>query len=77
MKNKNCKFYPCHKELEDCTLCYCPIYPCYIEGTGGKKVKKVWDCSDCNYIHDLSIVYQIKTYITHLINVKVRQNETN
>ena len=54
-----CKFYPCHKGLEDCTFCYCPIYPCgyeefgkFIEGKNGK----VWDCSDCVVFHKKKII---------------------
>ena len=73
MLKKNCKYYPCHDELKDCIFCFCPIYPCKIKETGGEwiyrkngkyrkkigeKVKKVWDCSDCNIIHN-SIVVKI------------------
>ena len=56
-----CKYYPCHEDLEDCTYCYCPIYPCKIEELGGKWIKKkTWDCSDCNIIHYTAIVKFIK-----------------
>ena len=61
--NIACKFYPCHKNLEDCTFCFCPLYVCnntkrgkYIIGTDGKLV---WDCSDCEYIHKKSTVDKI------------------
>lgn len=57
-KNKNCKYFPCHKELEDCTFCYCPIYPCENESRGGywlrsEKIKggRVWACEKCIWIH--------------------------
>jgi len=53
-KNKACRYFPCHTELEDCTFCYCPLYPCenkerghFTKGMDGD----VWDCSNCNWIH--------------------------
>ena len=59
MKNQNCKYYPCHKGMEDCTFCYCILYPCGIplkNGKGGLWIKtligkKVWDCSECVWVH--------------------------
>ena len=57
--NKDCKYFPCHKGLEDCTFCYCPIYPCgyeefgkFVEGKGGN----IWDCSNCVIMHKSKIV---------------------
>jgi len=56
-KNELCKYYPCHKNLEDCTFCYCPFYPCEDESTGGKYImskntkKKIWSCSKCIFPH--------------------------
>ncbi|HCX89553.1 MAG: hypothetical protein COW04_13340 [Deltaproteobacteria bacterium CG12_big_fil_rev_8_21_14_0_65_43_10] len=38
--------------LEDCTFCYCPFYPCGEESTGGKWIRgAIWSCEDCNWIH--------------------------
>jgi Zn-finger protein len=61
-KNKACRHFPCHSELEDCTFCYCPFYPCenkergnYINGTEGK----IWDCSKCTWIHKKETVDKI------------------
>jgi len=62
MLNKECRFYPCHKEeeLESCEYCFCPKYACYDEKTGGKWYvdkydgDKVWDCSDCTIPHKKS-----------------------
>ena len=54
MLNKKCKFFPCHKGIEDCRFCYCPIYPCGYEEFGKFIIahdKKVWDCSDCLIFH--------------------------
>ena len=54
-QNKNCRYFPCHDELEDCTFCYCPIYPCLKEERGGYWLKtnnrKVWACEKCVWIH--------------------------
>ena len=59
--NKACKFFPCHKGLEDCTFCYCPFYPCLDEDLGkyvysDKLSKNIWSCLDCNWIHKTKIV---------------------
>lgn len=55
--NKECKYYPCHKGIEEinCLFCYCPMYhfencpgsPEYIEKNG--KVIKV--CTKCTFPH--------------------------
>ncbi len=61
--NQACKFYPCHKELEDCTFCFCPFYPCKISERGGKYVRienrRIWDCTNCNWIHNKEVVDKI------------------
>ena len=57
-KNKNCKYFPCHKGLSDdfnCLFCYCPMYSMpncpgsktYIEKNG----KKIKVCTDCTFPH--------------------------
>ena len=59
MLKKNCKYFPCHKGLEDCTYCYCPIYPCEYQELGKfieSESRKVWDCSNCVIIHKKKIV---------------------
>lgn len=63
-RNKACKYFPCHKKLEDCTFCYCPFYPCFNEKRGNyiysKKLKKnIWSCEKCNYIHKKKVVDRI------------------
>ena len=55
--NRDCKYYPCHKGLEqiNCLFCYCPLYwmkdcpgsPRFISKPQG--YKKV--CTDCTYPH--------------------------
>ncbi|HIH69183.1 cysteine-rich small domain-containing protein [Methermicoccus shengliensis] len=63
MKRENCEHYPCHFEGQDCTLCFCPFYPCYnrklgrmLNGNGGKGV---WDCSGCYLVHEEEVVREI------------------
>lgn len=72
MIKKNCKWYPCHKNLEDCNLCYCIAYPCEIKETGGKWIKdkinkKIWDCSNCVIVHRKSFVEFLKKVILKTI----------
>jgi len=75
-KGKLCKYYPCHDmEEQDCTFCYCPIYPCEIEETGGKWIEdkygnKIWDCSDCKIIHEKVVVDEIKRMIKSIIYMR-------
>ena len=51
-----CEYYPCHCEGMNCSLCYCPFYPCDDTDLGkfikGKNGKKIFDCSDCMFCHD-------------------------
>lgn len=60
--NKACHYFPCHQDLEDCVFCYCPYYPCKDE-TKGSFVKvghlRVWDCSECTWIHNKAVVDRI------------------
>lgn len=50
-----CKYYPCHYEGQDCTHCYCPLYPCEDAELGEWIVSKrgypVWTCKDCTLLH--------------------------
>ncbi len=43
MINEECSYYPCHQNLEDCTFCYCPAYPCYMRELGEKIENKEKD----------------------------------
>jgi Zn-finger protein len=61
---RNCEYYPCHFEGQDCTFCFCPLYPCNDERTGGKYVKsstggKVWSCVDCTIIHEPEVAQEM------------------
>lgn len=60
--NKACKYFPCHKGLEDCTFCYCPFYPCRNKKLGRNvypKGKAIWSCADCAWIHKKKVVDEI------------------
>ncbi|MBP2030183.1 threonine-phosphate decarboxylase [Methanohalophilus levihalophilus] len=67
--NKECPYYPCHFQGQDCTFCFCPFYPCGDERTGGKWVErssggKVWSCEKCDIVHHLEtaekLVFELK-----------------
>lgn len=52
----NCKYYPCHHFPEqDCTHCFCPLYPCRDERLGRfvrtRRGKRFWSCVDCKLVH--------------------------
>jgi threonine-phosphate decarboxylase len=53
--NDSCPSYPCHFEGQDCTWCYCPLYPCLSDRNGGYIItgtgRRIWDCSRCVVIH--------------------------
>lgn len=56
-ENRECKYFPCHTELENynCMFCYCPMYrfdkclgnPSFID----KGERKIKDCSNCVFPH--------------------------
>lgn len=52
----NCEYYPCHHfEGQECTHCFCPLYPCKDMELGRfvrtKRGKRVWTCIDCRLVH--------------------------
>ena len=52
----NCAYYPCHHFNEqDCTHCFCPLYPCKDNELGRfvktRRGKRVWTCIDCRLVH--------------------------
>jgi glycerophosphoryl diester phosphodiesterase len=56
----NCDYYPCHHFAEqDCTHCFCPLYPCRDTDLGKfvttKRGKRVWTCIDCRLVHRSSV----------------------
>lgn len=53
--DRSCEFYPCHFEGQDCTFCYCPLYPCLDLQLGtfvhSRKGGEVWSCEHCYWSH--------------------------
>ena len=56
-ENRDCKYYPCHKGIEEmnCLFCYCPLY--HLEHCPGnprfheKEGKTIKVCTDCTFPH--------------------------
>ncbi len=57
--NSSCEYYPCHFKGQNCSLCFCPFYPCMDDDLGemveGKK-GPVWSCKDCFWPHRHDVV---------------------
>jgi Zn-finger protein len=61
----NCEYYPCHHfPDQDCTHCFCPLYPCKDEELGKfvttKRGKRVWTCIDCQIVHKRRVAEYLK-----------------
>ena len=56
-ENRDCRYYPCHKGLDEinCLFCYCPMY--FLEHCPGKHTiiendgKKIKSCLECDFPH--------------------------
>ncbi len=56
-ENKDCKYYPCHKGIDEinCLFCYCPLY--HLENCPGdpsfteKDGKRIKVCTACTFPH--------------------------
>lgn len=64
-----CSYYPCHFENQDCSLCFCPFYPCLIYKLGGEITVSstgnyVWSCKNCSWIHRKDVVDEIAEYFS-------------
>ncbi|MFN3384181.1 MAG: cysteine-rich small domain-containing protein [Archaeoglobaceae archaeon] len=63
-----CPYYPCHFEGQDCSLCYCIFYPCFIYKFGDLIVSSrgnfVWSCKKCDWVHERENVEKIVTYFS-------------
>ncbi len=51
MQRLNCDKFPCHSLDQDCSLCFCPFYPCGDERTGGRMEEAAWSCRSCLIVH--------------------------
>jgi Zn-finger protein len=60
MQRLNCERFPCHSPDQDCSLCFCPFYPCGDPRTGGRKLDdETWSCQSCLIIHRPDIAEMI------------------
>lgn len=59
MQRISCERYPCHFPVQDCTLCFCPFYPCHDERTGGRATGPEWLCSGCTLVHRPDVASKI------------------
>jgi glycerophosphoryl diester phosphodiesterase len=64
---ENCQYYPCHHfPDQDCTHCFCPLYPCRDEELGRfvrtKKGKRFWSCINCQLVHRPHVALYLKEH---------------
>jgi len=77
----NCEYYPCHHFPEqDCTHCFCPMYPCKDPDLGRfvktKRGKRVWTCIDCRIVHRPEMAKYLKEHPeTTTAKLKAMQND--
>ena len=65
LEKEECRYYPCHFEGQDCSLCFCPFYPCLIYETGGElKGNVMWSCMKCDLVHRREVVEEIKSILS-------------
>ena len=61
--DSTCDHYPCHFEGQDCTFCYCPLYPCLDCELGvmlmGRRDQEVWSCKNCFFVHRHEVVKEL------------------
>jgi len=61
--NVRCEWYPCHFKGQDCSLCFCPLYPCHDERLGefisGKDGSRIWSCKECFWPHRSDVARDI------------------
>jgi glycerophosphoryl diester phosphodiesterase len=86
---ENCQYYPCHHfPDQDCTHCFCPLYPCKDEELGSyvrtKKGKRFWSCINCRLVHHKDVAAYLlqhpeatTTELKALQDLAVAKNDTN
>ncbi len=66
---EKCPYFPCHKELATCNLCYCIFYPCEDSERGeyviSKKVGQVWSCMHCSWAHKDETINELRQFLSH------------
>ncbi|MCE5296785.1 MAG: cobyric acid synthase [Euryarchaeota archaeon] len=59
-ENRQCEYYPCHFDGQNCSLCFCPFYPCNDPALGtmveSKKGGMIWSCEGCFWTHRQDVV---------------------
>ncbi|MDW5562700.1 MAG: cobyric acid synthase [Methanomassiliicoccus sp.] len=65
--NLECPYYHCHYEGQDCSLCFCPLYPCLDPRLGNmvpaRKGGEVWSCENCYWTHRSDVASMIAARI--------------
>jgi Zn-finger protein len=59
MQRLNCERFPCHFSGQDCSLCFCPFYPCLDERAGKREKDGSWSCEACRIIHDPAVAERV------------------
>jgi len=54
--NTDCQYFPCHHRDQNCTFCFCPLYPCKDPVLGEFVISRrtggmVWSCQKCLWTH--------------------------
>lgn len=64
---QGCDYFPCHKDLETCNLCFCIFYPCEDTDLGEYKISrkgtKVWSCMKCGWIHMKETLERLRVFL--------------
>ena len=79
-QNEACKFYPCHKGLDElnCLFCYCPLY--FLERCPGdpefgiKDGKRIKICAGCLWPHRAGNYPQMMKILKLNLHKRVAEN---
>lgn len=76
---EKCPWYPCHKELETCNMCYCIFYPCEDKKLGeyvtSSKGGQIWSCMHCNWAHREETVNSLREFLKEEYNRRLAPRE--
>jgi len=59
MQRLSCERFPCHHPEQDCSLCFCPFYPCRDVRTGGRERESSWCCECCQIVHQKEVAEMV------------------
>ncbi|MDQ1312622.1 cysteine-rich small domain-containing protein [Methanothrix sp.] len=59
MQRLSCERFPCHHPEQDCSLCFCPFYPCQDVRTGGRERDGSWCCENCQIVHQKEVAEMV------------------